>query len=268
MVLKENIHCCLLTCLFVFSHIPFGTEHKIQVLIYSGSNNHNWKETTPELERILKNDPNFLVTITNHPETISADQLAKTDVVVSNWNNFGRPELIWPDSVRQLFINFMKNGGGHITIHAGGSSFNDWVEYHQITAYWGSGTGHGPRHEFTVKSTGEKHSIVQGIEPYETFDELWHNTHFPPESTVLMTAFSSKDKGGSGKDEPVLTVNRFGKGRCVNFMLGHDIRAMKNPGFKVLLSRSVKWAATETITSITNNKGSIAAEQSKQSKHD
>jgi hypothetical protein len=61
-----------------------------------------------------------------------------------------------------------------------------------------------------------------------------------------MTAFSSKDKGGSGKDEPVLTVNRFGKGRCVNLMLGHNAQSMKSLGFAALLSRSVEWAATDS----------------------
>ena len=142
---------------------------------------------------------------------------------------------------------FINIGGGHVVIHAGGSSYNEWQEYHQIAAYWGSGTGHGSHHHFTVKSTGKKHPIVQSVEPFETFDELWHGTHFPPKNTVLMTAFSSKDKGGSGKDEPVLTVNHFGQGQCVNLMLGHDVVMMENQNFQRLLRHSVIWAATGTV---------------------
>lgn len=247
MTKMSGLKSCLWICLLLFCKVAFGAEHKIQVLIFSGANNHNWTETTPELEQILKSNSNFQVNTTNHPETITADQLAKVDVIVSNWNIFGKSEPNWPDSVRRAFIHFMENGGGHVTVHAGGSSFNDWTEYHQIAAYWGSGTGHGPFHKFTVKPTDIKHPITQGIESFETEDELWHNTVFPPQSTALMTAFSSKDKNGSGKDEAVLAVNYFGKGRCVNLMLGHNVMAMKNPGFETLLSRSVEWAATGTV---------------------
>jgi len=254
MVLKKITSYSVLICLLVFSNLAFGTEQKVRVLIFSGANNHNWQETTPELERILKSDPKFEVTITDHPETITAEELAQYDVIVSNWNCIRKPHLAWPEAVRRAFIQFVKNGGGHVMVHAGGSSFNDWAEYHEIAAYWGKDTGHGPIHEFKVKPTGSEHPIVQGIEPFVTTDELWHGTCFPATSTVLMSVFSSKDKGGSGKEEPVLTVNRFGKGRCVNFMLGHDGRAMKNAGFEVLLSRSVEWAVTGTITSVTKIK--------------
>jgi type 1 glutamine amidotransferase len=223
---------CLWVWLLICGQIVLA-EQKIGVLIYSGANNHNWKETTPQIERILKSRGVFEVETTEHPERITSEYLAKFEVIISNWNNFNKRDLLWSDAA-------------HVTIHAGGSSFNDWQEYHQITAYWGQGTGHGLFHEITVKPTDAEHPITQGIEPFKTKDELWHNTHFPCESTVLtvlMTAFSSKDKGGSGKDEPVLTVNRFGMGRCVNLMLGHDAQSMKNPGFAALLSRSVEWAA-------------------------
>ncbi len=242
------------TWVLLSGQIAVGAEHKIRVLIFSGANNHNWNETTPELERILKRYPIFQVDTTYHPETITADQVAKVDVIVSNWNNFNNPEIQWPITVRQVFVDFLKNGGGHVTIHAGGSSHNGWAEYHHITAYWGDGTNHGPYHEFTVKPTEDSHPITQGIEPFEAKDELWNNTCFPPRSTPLMTAFSMKDKGGTGKDEPVLAVNRFGKGRCVNLMLGHDGLAMKNPGFEALLSHSVEWAGAGTVKSTTKLK--------------
>lgn len=229
--------------LLLYGQIALGSEKKTRILIFSGANNHNWKETTPVLEHILKDDPNFLVKITNHPENITEEQLAEVDVVVSNWNNFKNPEIQWNDAVRKAFIDFVRNGGGHVTIHAGGSSFNDWQEYHQIAAYWGKGTYHGPAHEFTVNPVDVEHPIIHGLKPFKTNDELWNNSRFPAKSITLMTAFSSKEKRGSGKAEPVLTVNSFGKGRCVNFMLGHNKTTMNNSGFKTLLLRSTKWAA-------------------------
>jgi type 1 glutamine amidotransferase len=222
-------------------------QSPIRVLIYSGSNNHNWKETTPQLERILKSDPNFQVTVTNHPENIAAEQLEKVDVIVSNWNNFKKPDLQWQASARQAFLDFVKNGGGHVTVHAGGSSFNDWTDYHKIAAYWATNTRHGPRHEFRVKRTSQTESFVQDVDTFVTQDELWNNAGIPEDSIILMTAFSAKDKGGSGKDEPILTYKTFGKGRCVNLLLGHDAEAMRNRGFEMLLQQSVKFAAGHKI---------------------
>ena len=219
-------------------------QSPIRVLIYSGSNNHNWKETTPQLERILKSDPNFQVTVTNHPEKITAKDLCNVDVIVSNWNNFKKPDLQWQASARQAFLDFVKNGGGHVTVHAGGSSFNDWTDYHKIAAYWATNTRHGPRHEFRVKPTSQAENFLQNVDAFVTRDELWNNTGLPEGSIVLMTAFSAKDKkNGSGKDEPMLTYNMFGKGHCFNLLLGHNAEAMRNRGFEMLLQQSVKFAA-------------------------
>jgi type 1 glutamine amidotransferase len=36
----------------------------------------------------------------------------------------------------------------------------------------------------------------------------------------------------------------YGKGRVCENVLGHDVPAMKSPGFKALLVRGVEWAAT------------------------
>ncbi|MCG8698521.1 MAG: PmoA family protein, partial [Bacteroidales bacterium] len=55
--------------------------------------------------------------------------------------------------------------------------------------------------------------------------------------------YSAKENKGSGREEPVLTVNTYGKGRCVNLMLGHDRAAMSHPKFATLLRRSVTWAS-------------------------
>ena len=241
---KYSFVFALLACV----HSVSVADVMINALIFSGSNNHKWQETTPAIIEVLKQYPSITVDVTEVPEQMTAEKLKKYDVIISNWNNFSKPELQWSDAAKKAFIDFVQNGKGHVTIHAGGSSYNDWQDYHNITAYWGEDTGHGPYHQFAVQSTNVDHPITKGIKPFTTTDELWHNTHFPAGSTVLMTAFSAKDKRGTGKDEPILTVNQFGKGRCVNLMLGHDAKAINNPGFKNLLYRSIEWAATNAVS--------------------
>jgi type 1 glutamine amidotransferase len=69
-------------------------------------------------------------------------------------------------------------------------------------------------------------------------------------SEVLATAYSDKDKDpkNTGKHEPVVWVAKYGKGRVVNNVLGHDTVAMKGKGFQTLLIRGVEWAATGKAT--------------------
>ena len=76
-------------------------------------------------------------------------------------------------------------------------------------------------------------------------DELYQNSLMVPGSVVLATAYSDPSKPkGTGKDEPVIWVNTYGKGRVFNNVLGHDVEAMSDPKFQAWLRRGVIWAAT------------------------
>ena len=43
---------------------------KVEVLLLSGKNNHNWRVTTPVIKNILEESERFNVTITNSPEKL------------------------------------------------------------------------------------------------------------------------------------------------------------------------------------------------------
>lgn len=219
------------------------------VLILSGQNNHAWQQTTPVLVELFEQNENFRVDIDEQPENLTADKLEKYDVIVSNYNTFGdatKPKK-WSEKAQKAFLDFIRQGKGHVTVHAGGSSFYDWPEYHKIVPSWGSKTNHGPLHVFQVRPTDTEHPITKGLEDFSTKDEFWNDTVFPEGSVVLLDAFSSPDYSGSGKNEPLLTVSKYGRGRCAGFMLGHDVQAMSNPGFGQVFVRSVEWAATGSV---------------------
>lgn len=220
----------------------------IRILILSGQNNHDWKTTTPKLKAILESTGRFTVDVTDRPDQQTAATFAKYDVLLSNWNNWGKPAVKeWPAETRQAFLAFVREGKGLIVVHAGGSSFYDWPEYHELVISWGKTTGHGPVHAFDVKPAGD-HPITKGLAPFSIADELWHNPATPTGAKILATAFSSKDKGGSGKEEPVALAHEYGKGRCFNLILGHNVQAMEAPGFQSFLVRGAEWAATGTVT--------------------
>lgn len=223
----------------------FGTPNPIKVLILTGQNNHDWKATTPELQQILTRTGLFEVDVTEEPENCTVETFAKYEVLVSNWNTFVKEPKDWPAATRLAFLDFVRNGGGFVVVHAGGASFPDWAEYQSIIgATWGKGvTGHGPIHSFTVKMTAQDHPITRGIPSFETTDELWHKMLRRPEATILATSFSSPAQKGTGQEEPVAMVTQYGNGRTFNLVLGHDLRAMQKEGFQTLLRRGVEWAA-------------------------
>ncbi len=239
--------------LFVMGLMSFvGTGQAVEpvrVLILSGMNNHDWQKTTPCLQKILDPNNGFTVRVTEHPQVFTAKDYAVCDVIVSNWNSWGKdgPDTQWSEPTRKDFLDFINRGGGHVTVHAGGSSFYDWPEYHRIVASWGDKTSHGPNHTFSVDIVDPNHALVRGLTSFDIHDELWNQTQFPPNSHVLMTAYSSKEHKGTGKAEPMLCVSNYGQGRCVNLMLGHDIKAMQNPGFIKLLRRSCRWASHRDV---------------------
>jgi len=217
-----------------------GAAEPIRVLILTGQNNHNWKETTPKLKEILTASGRFTVDVTEHPEQCDAATFARYDALLSNWNSWGKAGVTnWPAATREAYLDFIRGGKGLVVIHAGGSSFYDWPEYQQAAgASWNLGqTGHGKPHEFTVKVVAE-HPVTRGLEPFKTTDELWMRPGVQPAAKVVAT----------GEDQPLAMATEFGKGRTFTLLLGHSAAFMATPGFQTLLLRGAEWAATGNVT--------------------
>jgi type 1 glutamine amidotransferase len=105
-------------------------------------------------------------------------------------------------------------------------------------------------HEFVV-TVRKDHPITRGVASFNHGrDELYQNSLLTPGSTTLVTAYSDlkKDPKNTGKDEPVVWTNQYGKGRVVQNSLGHDVEAMRGAGFRTLMIRCVEWAATGDTT--------------------
>src|SRR5215831_8470065 len=80
-------------------------------------------------------------------------------------------------------------------------------------------------------------------------DELYANLRGPGENmTVLATAMSDPANRGTGRDEPILMVISYGKGRVFHTTMGHDIPALSCVGFVTTLQRGAEWAATGKVT--------------------
>ncbi len=222
----------------------------LRVLVLTGTNNHDWRQTTPALERIYEESGRFTVDVTEDPSSCDEQILAKYDLVVSNWTNFPDEARAWGTDAEQALLDFVRGGKGFAAFHAASACFPSWPEYQRlIGAGWAQGTtGHGRIHTFAVTVADGDHPITQGLTDFSIRDELWHRMAVDPEARVLCTAFSAEEQGGTGQDEPVALVTGLGRGRCFNLILGHDVAAMETDGWRLLMLRGSEWAATGQVT--------------------
>ena len=187
-------------CVSVSAAPGHAAPPRIPTLLLSGSNNHDWRTTTPRLKALLEATGRFTVTVTERPGELTAAALAPYRLVVSNWNTFGMGDAQWPEAARKAIAGFVPAGKGWLTVHAGGSSFYDWPDYQRLAApSWTNGvTSHGAMHRFVVQVADASHPITHGLRLFITRDELWNRPGVQPGAQVLATAYSDA-AGGSGR---------------------------------------------------------------------
>lgn len=224
-------------------------EKPIRTLILSGANNHEWKKTTPLLNRILDESGFFSTDITNKPDTLTYSDLKNYDLVVSNANT-------WPDNAARLapqweadFLRYVTEGGGALFFHAGASSFYGWEDYFRIgIGRWGKSTHHNAPVIASLYGFDQKHEITKGLNGFRIMDEVWEDTELCREAKPIGSLKATNAKDGHPIDEPALFVNQTGKGRSFYTILGHDERALVNSGLRTLLLRAAQWCAGRKVT--------------------
>jgi type 1 glutamine amidotransferase len=229
-----------------------GAAPPLRVLILSGANNHDWRATTPVLMAALEAGGLCQVVVTENPASLRPNDLAGLDVVLSNFNTFGKKEagFVWDPEMRAAFIAWIRQGHGFVAVHAGSSVFYDWPEFQALAGTsWGRTSRHAKKHPSGVVIRPAIHAITAGLADFETHDEFWEGSVLAAGATVLATAAPKVEFGGSGKPEPIALATTLGAGRGFTLLLGHDAAAMKHEGFIRLLRRGTEWAASGAVSS-------------------
>ncbi len=254
----------------------------IKVLVVTGQNNHNWRTSSGILQKYLNQSELFKADVIITPEQDKDISSFRPDfslyqVVVLDYNGD-----TWPDATNKAFSDFVKNGGGVVVYHAADNAFREWKEYNEMIGlggwgnrnetdgpyvYWkdgkevrdnspGPGGNHGKQHAYAVTLRDKNHPITKGLPEVWTHaqDELYDQLRGPAKNmTILATAYSDKNTGGTGRDEPALMVINWGKGRIFHTILGHVGGEKEHPAiecidFQVTFLRGTEWAATGKVT--------------------
>ncbi|MEM9789317.1 MAG: ThuA domain-containing protein [Planctomycetota bacterium] len=288
-----------MACLFAHA-----AEAKLKALIIDGQNNHGvWPKSTVMMKQYLEETGLFDVDVERTQYTWrasgQADYLPLADagesqdlpepkhdpdftpdfsaynVVISN---FGWKAARWPEATDRAFEQYVKNGGGFVTVHAANNSFGDWGEYNRIIGLggWGGrnektgpyvyynndgelirdhspghGGAHGPVHEIPLTLRVTDHPITQGLPTHwlSAPDECYAKLRGPAEQmTILATGKDASDKPPTDRHEPAIMVIEYGDGRVFHTTLGHDQRGFEGVDFITLFMRGAEWAATGEVT--------------------
>jgi len=240
---------------------------------------HRWQVTTPVLKAMLAETKLFTVDVVTAPAATGAlagfsPPFADYGVVVLNYD---APDERWPEALKLSFERYVSAGGGVAVVHAADNAFPGWKAFNEMIGVggwrnrneaagplWfvrdgalasdaapGNAGSHGTRLPFGISVLAQNHPITRGL-PAEWMhqgDELYASLRGPGRNmTVLATAHSDPANHGTGRDEPMLLVTQFGRGRVFHTTLGHDVNAMSSVDFVVTLQRGVEWAATGTVT--------------------
>jgi type 1 glutamine amidotransferase len=231
---------------------------EVKVLIITGDHGHNWKETTPYLKEMLTK-AGHKVDVTETPaKDLTDDNLGKYDVLLLNYRNTakGAKTTVWSDENKKAFTDAVKGGKGLVVYHHASSAFTGASAFDKefekvISGGWRKQGNHGAMHEFTI-TIRKEHPITEGVKEFKHGrDELYQNSLMLPGAELLATAYSDKKKDpkNTDKNEPMIWVAKYGKGRVYHNAMGHDVTAMKSSvGFNILMIRGVEWAATGKVT--------------------
>jgi len=255
--------------LLLFSSITpvMNADQKLKALIITGQTDlpyHVWQETTVSLRSILNRSGRFDLRVTEEPRGITRAALQGYKVLILNYNG---PR--WPAEAETAIEAFVTSGGGLVAFHQ--SSYGEffgqvkgpdgrwqeretvtgWTEFRKMIGAWwrAEDIGHARRTVFQVDWKDRNHPISRGLPAsFVANDELYHKLQLSSQVHVLADGLSPANLGGTGRREPLVWTNRYGKGRVFYTVLGHDTLSWYEPGTANLLARGTEWAATGKVT--------------------
>ncbi len=219
----------------------------VRVLLIAGDDvapYHDWRDISESTRDVLVSSTRFDVKVCEDPLILESNSALKAyDVIVFTMFNKRVPTIT--GQAQENLLNFVKGGKGFYIQHLGSASFPQWDEFGKLCGRkWVMGTsGHGPRSVFKVNIANKTHPITQGIDDFSIFDELYAKLQGDSDIDVLVSTYSDWSK----QTEPLVFSRSYGKGRCVHNALGHDFKAIKNPGMQQIIRRAVEWAATGKV---------------------
>ncbi len=266
---------------------PISAQSRAKIMILTGQSNqyHNWAVSSAAIKGMLEETGRFDVTVVTSPP-----QGQDMSSFTPKFDGYGAIVMDyegdeWPDATKRAFVEYVRNGGGLVLVHAADNAFPKWPEFLEMSGVGGWGgrdetwgpkvrwrdgkivldstpgnAMHPNRHDFLVVTRAPEHPIMKGLpaEWLQANDEIYSQLRGPAKNLdVLATASAdpAKIKNGTGENEPMFMTIRYGKGRVFHNTLGHvgpkedaTVPSITSVGYIVSIQRGTEWAATGKVT--------------------
>ncbi len=247
---RKLLFACL--ALLFCSSLSMAGKH---VLIYTkngkGFVHKNIAASVKCLEKICK-DNGWTCESTDDASVFTKAKISKFDVLVfSNTNN----ETFDTEAQKQVFKEYIQNGGGFVGIHSACGSERNWPWF------WANLGGKFIRHapgcqDFDIKVIDKKHpstSFLGDVWKWKS-DEFYYLNHLNPGIHVLIAGDlrTIKDQGKDkypgevyGDYFPLAWCQEFDGGRQWYTALGHMDEHYQDENFIQHLTGGIRWAMTK-----------------------
>ena len=225
-----------------------SADKRVKVLLITGIEFHNWRETAPQIAKQLASCPDIEVTLETNFNVLCSDEIFEYDVLFFNfWNSRDDSPSLDDDLALSNMEKFLDSGKGIVVYHLAIGVFEthkDRVETIIGRVYDRSLPPHDPFRECEVNVVNRDHPIMKSVSDFKIPDELY--TCFALEGRpieVLAEAMSAN----VNKSFPMAFLHKYGKGHVVTTVLGHDLQAIKIPEFVTILRNAVLWLGHKEV---------------------
>ncbi len=149
------------------------------------------------------------------------------------------------------FIKLLNKGTGLVAIHHSIGAFDDWQEYRKIiggkfyledtvengVAYKKLGYKHDVNIPINIKD--KRHPITMGLEDFMIHDETYKNCLIESDNHILLTT------DNPASDKSICWTRKYGRSKVFYIQQGHGPGIFKDENYKVLVTRAIKWSASE-----------------------
>lgn len=232
----------ILFCVLFSSLDLRAAGEKLNVLIVTGGHGFN----RDAFFDVFKQNQEITFAEAKHLKDADAyerEDLLKHDVVVL----YDMPRAI-TDAQKKKFLLLFERGLGLVVMHHALVSYQHWPEYERIiggrypeedgkSGVVTEQVGYQHDVDVPVKIVAKDHPITRGLKDFVIHDEIYWGFRVGKDVTPLLTTTHPK----SGK--PLMWTRAEGKSRIVYLQLGHGPSAFKDPNYRELVARSIRWAA-------------------------
>ena len=214
---------------FSIQHVQAqSTPDRLRVLFLGDSGHHEPGKRVLQILPYMA-ERGIQVVYTEDVSELNSQRLSQFHVLMLYGNT---PSISKEQELAML--NFVQGGGGLVPVHAGIAMFANSDAYHNLAG--GTFKSHGAG-TFTTRFVAPNHPVLEGLSPFESWDETYVHQKHNPDKTVLSV------REENGHSEPWTWVRDHGKGRVFYTAWGHDERTWEQSGFHQLLERGLRWAA-------------------------